>query len=177
MTEDKFFTSGENQSPGHWCRCCQTLLLLNAATFWASWGFALSLAPQRKARDDQECCRHQWPVALCSRWRGWSSRSTPAQTKNVSLSSRVLPVTRKYSTRPETQTQDASYNFDFRPGSVVTTPIHREYTTASLSRLLSDRLCTTSVSIYRKPIRHCLGVIFPKEYIVTLIYYYSYDDL
>lgn len=37
----------ENRSPGHWCRCCQILQLLNAATFWASWGIALSLAPQR----------------------------------------------------------------------------------------------------------------------------------
>lgn len=49
--------------------------------------------------------------------------------------------------------------------------------TPYLSHLLSDRLCMTSVSIYSKPIRHCLCVIFLKEYIVIFIYYYSYDDL
>lgn len=174
----------ENQSPGHWCTCCQIYL----------W---YSMLP---------------PVGKLGHWTVTVASAEPVMTKNVVITSgRSLPVHRREVTElsintsptktnvssfPEfcrtrskflillknnknTQDEPVTTSTTNRPDSVATTLFHQEISTMTpyLFHLLSDRPSVTSVSIYSKPIRHCLGVILLKKYIVILIYYYSYDDL
>lgn len=118
------------------------------------------------------------------RWR--SSRSTPAQLKQMFhhfqwfvRHAQIFQFSWKTTTTTKTQDEPVTTTTTNRPDSVATTPFYQEIKTMTpyIFHLLSDRPSVTSVSIYSKPIRHCLGVILLKEYIVILIYYYSYDDL
>lgn len=131
MNEWQIITSGENQSPGQWCRCCQILLLLNAATFWASWGFALSLAPQQTSPwwSKNVVITNGQLLSVLGRGDGALDQHQPEQKQNkTKKKSPSLPVyCQPHSTRPETQTQDANDdNFDHRPDSVVTSPVHQD---------------------------------------------------
>lgn len=96
----------ENRSPGHWCRCCQILQLLNAATFWASWGIALSLAPQRSLPWSRMLSSL---VASCSLFSAEMTElqiNTSPNIRKKMFPSRKVWVPFKCSAYPETHTQD-----------------------------------------------------------------------
>lgn len=177
----------ENQSPGHWCTCCQIFLCYSMLPPLGKPGHCTVTVASAEPVMTKNVVITTGGPSLSSAERRRSSRSTPAQLKQMFASlqefcqtrSNIPILLKNNNNDKKTQDEPVTTSTTNRPDSVATTPSHREINTMTpyLFHLLSDRPSVTSVSIYSKPIRHCLGVILLKEYIVILIYYYSYDDL
>lgn len=176
----------ENQSPGHWCTCCQIFLCYSMLPPLGKPGHCtVTVASAEPVMTKNVVITDGRSLSVLGREVTELSINTSPTKTNVFITSRVLSDTLKYSNSEKQQQQQknsgrASNNVNdqsARFSGNYPVSSSKETMTPYLFHLLSDRPSVTSVSIYGKPIRHCLGVILLKEYIIILIYYYSYDDL
>lgn len=163
-TEEDKSHLGRTNHPGHWCRSCHILLWINAATFRPAGSLHCHYRLS-KACDDQECCHDQLLSVF-----GALDQHQPKQ-KYIPHSWSIVSHVQIFHFSGNTNRMSllfqnpASAQSDLRPHSVVT-PVHQDskYHDAISTHLLPGCVWT-SVYIYSEPIRHCLGIIFPKDYI------------